>query len=106
MLAHAEEEDRERLLAGYESVQMANGRVQDLDALRSDIEQIRETGFFLAESERSRDSLSTTAPIWTPDDTLLGTINLVANTGDMSKGDLEGHTSTLLQASRRITSQM
>ena len=40
MLAHAEEEDRERLLAGYESVQMADGRVQDLDALRADLERI------------------------------------------------------------------
>ncbi|WP_193338909.1 hypothetical protein [Brevibacterium casei] len=59
-----------------------------------------------AEEERSKDSLSTTAPIWSPDDSLLGTINLVANTGDTTRKELERHTSTLLQASRRITAQM
>lgn len=106
MLAHADEDDRERLLDSYEPVTLANGRVQDLGALRADLEQVRKAGYFLAESERSRDSLSSTAPIWSPDDRLLGTINVVANSGDVGRAELEEHTSTLLQASRRITAQM
>ncbi|QZE24751.1 hypothetical protein K4X33_11145 [Brevibacterium casei] len=68
------------------------------------VEYVRPDGS--AEEERSKDSLSTTAPIWSPDDSLLGTINLVANTGDTTRKELERHTSTLLQASRRITAQM
>ncbi|MEW1990044.1 IclR family transcriptional regulator [Brevibacterium casei] len=106
LLAHAEEEDQERLLADYEPMALSSGRLQNLEELRNDLEQIRETGYFLAEAERSKDSLSTTAPIWSPDDSLLGTINLVANTGDTTRKELERHTSTLLQASRRITAQM
>lgn len=106
LLAHAEEADRQRLLADYEPIQFENGRLQDLDALLADLEVIRETGVFISESERRRGSLSITAPIWAPDNELLGSINLVADSWTTGNSGIVEHKSTLMQASQRITSQM
>ncbi|WP_176472520.1 hypothetical protein [Brevibacterium casei] len=99
-------EDRVRAVARSRSpVQnFSSARLQSSASAPVVVEYVRPDGS--AEEERSKDSLSTTAPIWSPDDSLLGTINLVANTGDTTRKELERHTSTLLQASRRITAQM
>lgn len=106
LLAHAEPQARQQLLDEYSPIRLENGRIQDLNALQEDLEAIRRDGYLIAESERNLGAMSITAPIWSPDMELLGSLNLVAEHGEMDREGLFDHRAELLRACRKITAQM
>jgi DNA-binding IclR family transcriptional regulator len=106
LLAYADEEDRERVLSEYESITLADSREQTADSLRADLEDIREKEFFISQAERRRGTVSITAPIWSHDNDLLGSVNLVGHDGTIDAEGIRDHQSILSEASRRFTMQM
>lgn len=106
LLAYATQEERDQLLEGYENIELADGRIQDLKSLQQDLDGIRDNGYFIGHSERHRGTLSLTMPIWSDENLLLGSINLVADGWAIEQDGITKHHTALLQASRRIAMQM
>lgn len=106
LLAHAPEEDQERLLGSYEPFDLADGRVQTADTLRADLQSVRDTGYFVSQSERHRGTVSITAPVRSVEGDVIASINLVAHDGTIDAVAISNHQTILMQASRRLTDQI
>ncbi|GAA2094457.1 MULTISPECIES: IclR family transcriptional regulator [Brevibacterium] len=106
LLAYLDEEDRGELLAAEEDTVLADGRMQTVEQLERDLESVRADGYFISTSERHTGTVSITAPVWGPEGELLAAINLVAHHGTLDAEGMSAHRTTLMQASRLITSQV
>ncbi|MGO1182707.1 MAG: IclR family transcriptional regulator [Micrococcaceae bacterium] len=106
LLAHASPADQDRLLESYQPFDLADGRVQTADTLRADLQSVRDTGYFVSQAERHRDTVSITAPVRSVDGDVIASINLVAHDGTIDVVGISNHQSILLQASRRLTAQI
>lgn len=106
LLAHKPAEEQERIIEAADSTPLADQKVQTPETLRADIEQILDTGIFVSASERSHGTVSLTAPIRNGDDTVIASINITGHDGLTNAEDILQHQANVLQAARRISSQM
>lgn len=106
LLAHKSPEDQERIINASDGTPLANKSVQTPDNLRADIARILEAGVFVSVSERSHGTVSLTAPIRNGEDQVIASINITGHDGLTNAEDILQHQPTVLQAARRISSQM
>lgn len=106
LLAFMDHEKQEEIIDSYEPTAMADGRIQTLDSLRADLKTIQDTDFFVSTSERSRGTVSLTAPIRNGHNEVIASIIIAGHDGIINADAILEYQSLVLQAARRISSQM
>lgn len=105
-LAFLGTEEREEILHGSDAAEMADGRVQSLEQLTEELDQIRLQGFHLSVSERQDGTVSLSAPIRSPEGDLPGVVNLVAHDDTLTDEEMMQLRPQLMSAARAIGEQM
>ncbi|BAU95335.1 IclR family transcriptional regulator [Corynebacterium suranareeae] len=106
LLAFMDQEKRDEIVNNYEPFHLADGEIQTAETLRQDLANIHETDYFVSSSERSRGTVSLTAPIRNGHDEVIATISIAGHDGLINESAILEHQSLVLQAARRISTQM
>nr|WP_245670378.1 IclR family transcriptional regulator C-terminal domain-containing protein [Corynebacterium crudilactis] len=99
-------DSQDAIVNEYASIDLADGRIQSSESLKKDLENIRTDGLFISTSERSRGTVSMTAPIRNGHDDVIASLTIAGHDGIINGDAILEHQSLVLQAARRISSQM
>lgn len=104
-LAYQDPQSLQDFFSTYEGEPLTQGFQTPTD-LRSDLETIRQQGYYLSSSERDAGTISLTLPLWDSNSRLSGTLSTVTTQQANDTPDILSSLSYLTEAARLISLQL
>ncbi|GAA1183851.1 IclR family transcriptional regulator [Nesterenkonia xinjiangensis] len=106
LLAHLPDEELQEYFEDYSGPRLASGEQQTAESLRSELSEIRETGYHLGLSERVLGTVSVAAVIRSARGEVAGVLNIVAHDDTVSVEALRRRVPEVLRAAELIGQQV